>query len=381
MKFHWKPVAVLALFLPLFRKLNYLFGAWQYSPLDQQDFIFWLLALAAAGLFLGWEYRRPEKKTASAPDYYGFIMLAAAVALLAASALKHINTAWLAGSLLFIAGGCWIIWGWRVVWYLFPAFFIAALGLPSTTYWTSFLFRNCLGNVSGLTIKLFFAASALAWLALCLRYPKKIFIRPEPFFFRAGLAAFAVSYVQTAEPPPRGVPLHLALKPAASGWLGETVRLSPLDASIKGKNVIRRYVYYSAANTRIGILFVQLRNDLHEIHPAALCLATARWKICSTTRKLLKTRFGILSVTEIVAEKQKRRILFFSWYSSEYFSTGSFISFRKSWHFNETWCIYQLATPIVTTVSDAECTLLDFLKTFGTLVLNDAMIDHRFKPD
>lgn len=367
MKSRWKLIFTLALFIPFFYNLAYMFGAWQYSPLDRNDFVFWLLALAAAGVFLLRVRKIFDRKELRALDYYGLLMLTAAVMVLVFGSVKDINTVYLAGGLLFIASGCWVLWGWRVFWLLCPVFFIAALGLPSTSYWTNFLFRNYLQNFSGFSIKLFFAVLALLWFAVTLYRPRKIFIRPEPFFFCFGLLVFIFGYVQTAGPSHRGDPIYLEIKPGAANWLGEKLALSDLDESLQGKNVNLRYVHYSKANVRVGSLFTELRNDLHQIHPTALCLATARWKIISNKWVFLETGCGTLSASRIVAEKDGERSLFFSWYTNNSFSTGSFISFRKSWHFNESWYIYQIMTPVIKDEAAAEAILLDFINAFAAV--------------
>jgi hypothetical protein len=365
MKLYWKLIITLVSFIPFFYKLNYLFDAWQYSPLDQNDFVFWLAALFLTGfLLLIWNYKKSGKEPVKGPDYYGFFMLGAAAALLAASLLKDINSTFLAGSLLFIAGVCWILWGWRVLWMLFPVFFIAALGLPSTTYWTSFIFRNFIQGISGFSIKLGFAAAAVIWLGLCLCF-KKIFIRPEPFFFCLAIFIFILGYIQVSGPAPHGTPIRLLIKPKAADWLGENLPLSDLDESIQGRNISRRYLHFASSNIDVGTLAVELRNDLHGIHPTALCLATARWKIISNTQELLKTKQGILSAVKIIAERNGKRALFLAWYTNDSFSTGSFISFRKAWHYNETWYIYQITTPVITNEAEAEKILLSFINTFA----------------
>ena len=369
MKLTWKLAATLILFIPFFCKLNYMFGAWQYSPLDQKDYIFWLIALVATGCFLFWNYKTSDGKGVKKIDYYGFLMLGAAVIVLVLSLIKDINTVYLAGSLLFIAGGCWIVWGWRVLWFLCPVFFIAALGLPSTSYWISFLFRNYIQNMPGFITKLCFAIAALAWFVISLRYSKKIFIRPEPLFFCLILVMFGFGFMQVSTPAPKGVPVRLTIKPDVANWLGVDMPLSRLDASFSGENLTSRYVHYSNSNNRVASLVVELRNDLHQIHPTALCLSTAYWKIISHTRELLQTKLGLLSATKIVAEKNNRRVLFLAWYTNDFFSTASFILFRKSWHFNETWYIYQLTTPIVTTEAEANKILLNFINTFATIDL------------
>ena len=365
MKLYWKSIITLALFIPFFYKLNYMFDAWQYSPLDQKDFIFWLAALLLAGCFLVWEYRKSSRESAKGLDYYGVFMLGGATAILAASLIKDINSVFLAGSLLFIAGGCWIIWGWRVLWMLFPVFFIAALGLPSTSYWISFLFRNFIQNMSGFSIKLCFAAVAAVWFGLCAYFPRKIFIRPEPFFFCLAIFIFILGYIQVSGPAPHGAQIRLSIKPKASEWLGEDIPLSDLDESIQGKNISHRYLHFSNSNIDVGTLAVELRNDLHGIHPTALCLSTARWKIILNTQELLKTKSGVLSAAKIIAERNGKRALFLSWYTNNSFSTGSFISFRRSWHYNETWYIYQITTPIINNEADAEKILLNFINTFA----------------
>jgi len=364
MKFYWKLIITMISFIPFFYKLNYLFDAWQYSPLDQNDFIFWLAALFLTGCFLIWNYKKSSRETKGF-DYYGFFMLGVAAAMLAASLIKDINSAFLASSLLFIAGGCWIVWGWRILWILLPVFFIAALGLPSTTYWISFIFKDFIQSVSGFSIKLGFAAAATIWFGLCLAFPKKIFIRPEPFFFCLAIFVFVLGYIQVSGPAPHGSPIRLSIKPKAADWLGEDIPLSDLDESIQGQNISHRYLHFSSSNIDVGTLAVQLRNDLHEIHPTALCLATARWKIISNTQELLKTKQGVLSVVKIIAERDSKRSLFLAWYTNVSFSTGSFIAFRKSWHYNETWYIYQITTPIITNEADAEKTLLNFINTFA----------------
>lgn len=364
MKLYWKLIITLVSFIPFFYKLGYLFDAWQYSPLDQKDYIFWMAALFLTACLLVWNYKKSSREPEGL-DYYGFFMLGAAAALLAASFMKDINSAFLAGSLLFVAGGCWVVWGWRTLWMLFPVFFIAGLGLPSTTYWISFLFRDIVQGVSGFSIKLCFASVAAIWFALCLCFPKKIFIRPEPFFFCLAIFIFVIGYIQVSGPAPHGAPIRLSIKPGAANWLGENLPLSDLDESIQGKNISRRYLHFSRSNIDVGTLSVELRNDLHGVHPTALCLATARWEIVSNTQELLKTRYGILSAVKIVAERNGKRALFLAWYTNDSFSTGSFISFRKSWHYNETWYIYQITTPIITNETDAEKALLNFINTFA----------------
>jgi hypothetical protein len=363
----WKSLLTLALFIPLFCNLGYMFGAWQYSPLDQKDFIFWLLALAAAGIFLARAGKISDEKPAKDLDYYGFLLLGVSVLILIFGFIKDINTVYLAGGLLFIACGCWILWGWRVFWLLCPVFFIAALGLPSTTYWTSFLFRNYFQNFSGVSIKLFFAGLALLWFAATLYRPRKIFVRPEPFFFCLGLLVFIFGYAQSSGPAPRGAPIRLEIRPEAAGWLGEKLALSDLDESWQGQNINRRYVHYSKTNIYVGSLYTELRNDLHQIHPTALCLATARWKIISNKSVFLKTNCGTLSAARVVAEKDGERSLFISWFTNDSFSTGSFIFFRKSWHFNESWYIYQIMTPVCDDEATAEAVLLNFINTFATV--------------
>ncbi len=364
MKFHWKSVFTLTLFIPFFYKLNYMFDAWQYSPLDQKDFIFWLTALFLTGCLFAWKHKKSGIKSITGLDYYGFFMLGAAIAILAASLIKDINSAFLAGSLLFIAGGCWIMWGWRILWLLLPVFFIAALGLPSTTYWISFLFRDFIQDMSGLSIKLCLTIAAATWFTLCLCF-KKILIRPEPFFFCLAIFIFVLGYIQVSGPEPHGAPIRLSIKLKASDWLGENIPLSDLDESIQGKNISHRYLHFSSSNIDIGTLTVELRNDLHEIHPTALCLLTARWKIILNSQELLKTKQGILSAAKIIAERNGKRALFMSWYTNDSFSTGSFISFRRSWHYNESWHIYQITTPIISSEAEAEKAMLSFINTFA----------------
>ncbi|MFA7184599.1 MAG: hypothetical protein WC082_06900, partial [Victivallales bacterium] len=233
MKARWKLLLTLVLFIPFFHNLAYMFGAWQYSPLDRNDFVFWLLALAAVAAFLLRIKKIPDEKPEKSLDYRGLLMLAVSSAILIFALLKDINTIYLAGGLLLIASGCWILWGWRVFWLLSPVFFIAALGLPSTSYWTSFLFRNYVQNYSGFSIKSFFAAIALLWFVVTLYRPRKIFIRPEPFFFCWGLFIFIFGYVQASGPTPRGAPVCLEIRPGAAGWLGENLPLSDLDESLQ----------------------------------------------------------------------------------------------------------------------------------------------------
>jgi hypothetical protein len=364
MKFHWKSLSTLLLFIPFLFRVGYMFGAWQYSPLDSTDYVFWIIAVFMLSIFLFWGYKNCEK-LCSKPDFYGLIMLIAGLVVIVFSLAKDINTVYLGGSLLFIAGGCWLLWGWRVLWFLLPVFFIAGLGLPSTSYWISFLLRDVIQNLSGFYIKLVIAAAAFIWFILCLWQPGKLRMRPEPFFFCMGVAVFIFGYVQGSEPAARGGAICLAIKPAGGQWLGEEQMLSPFDDTFQGQNITRRYVHYSKSNICIGTLAIKLRNDLHQIHPAALCLSTGGWKILSNRHVKVKTKAGILSAARIVASKGGRRAMFFTWFTNDIFSTGSFISFRRAWHYNETWYIYQVTTPVLSSDDETAKILMDFINTFA----------------
>ena len=367
MKFHWKIAATLILLFPLFFRLKYMFGAWKYSPLDSKDYIFWIIALASTVAVVLWEYRRKWQDSSKGWNLFGLIILGGSLVIMAGGLYKDINTLYLAGALAFIAGGCWLIWGWRILWFLLPTFFIAALGLPSTTYWTSFVFRSFINNNYGFEIKLAFAGAAVLWMIICMLFPKKLLFKPEPLFFVAGLVIFAFGYVQSSGPAPKGKPINLKIISEKNNWLGEELTLTKLDAIIRGRNQARRYVHFSQDGKQVGTLVVLLRNDLHGVHPAALCLSTAKWKVLSTEKELIKTKLGTLSANVIIAEKGGKRFVFFSWYTNDLFSTGSFIFFRKSWHYNETWKIYQITTPIMSTVENAKTTLIDFVNTFEAL--------------
>ena len=365
MKFHWKFLSTLLLFVPLLFRVDYMLGAWQYSPLDSMDYIFWILAVFMLSIFLSWGYKNSDK-LCSKPDYYGSLMVLAALIVIVFSLLKDINTIYLGGSLLFIAGGCWLLWGWRVLWFLLPVFFVAGLGLPSTSYWISFLFRDVIQNLSGFSIKLVMAAAASIWFLLNLCLFRKLRIRPEPFFFCMGVAVFVFGYLQSSGPAARGGAVCLAIKPSGGVWLGEEQMLSPLDDTFQGENITRRYVHYSKSNICVGTLAIKLRNDLHQIHPAALCLSTGGWTILSNRHVKIKTKAGVLSAARIVASKNGRRAMFFTWFTNDAFSTGSFISFRRAWHYNETWYVYQVTTPVLSNDDETAKVLMNFINTFAS---------------
>ena len=365
MKFHWKFLSTLLLFIPFLFRVGYMLGAWQYSPLDSMDYVFWILAIFILSIFIIWKHKNSEKHC-SKLDYHALLLLFAAMIVIVFSLSKDINTVYLGGCLLFIAGGCWLLWGWRELWFLLPVFFIAGLGLPSTSYWVSFLFRDVAQNPSGFSIKLVMAVTALIWFILCLWQPRKLYMRSEPFFFCTGVAILIFGYTQSSTPAVRGEPICLAIKPAGGVWLGEEQMLSPLDDTFQGQNITHRYVHYSKTNICVGTLAIKLRNDLHQIHPAALCLSTGGWKILSNRHVKVKTKAGILSAARIIASKAGKRAMFFAWFTNDVFSTGSFISFRRAWHYNESWYVYQVTTPVLSSDNETAKVLINFINTFAS---------------
>jgi hypothetical protein len=151
---------------------------------------------------------------------------------------------------------------------------------------------------------------------------------------------------------------------AKGSWLGEKLKLSPLDDTFQEQNKISRYIHYSKSNVCVSTLVIELRNDLHQIHPAALCLSTGNWEIISNSQVKIKTRNGLLSAARILAIRNGQKALFFTWFTNDIFSTGSFIFFRKTWNFNTFWHIYQVTTPVIENDTNTENILLDFINTF-----------------
>ena len=106
------------------------------------------------------------------------------------------------------------------------------------------------------------------------------------------------------------------------------------------------------------LLAVVLGDDIHRIHPAALCMQSGGWTIESSSQRLLKLPGLSGAVQRLKARYNGMNYLVYVWYADPAFSTGSFPLFRQRWSADGNWQTYQLFTP---DDDDADQRLTDFI--------------------
>jgi hypothetical protein len=361
MKLH-KAAILPFVFIPLLFRANYFIAAWISAPMDRWDPAFWIIAVISGILCF-----KTASKLAAKTDWFGIFAILAGIAMMGLGLAKNINAVYIAGSLLFIASWIWLLWGWKTFFYCLPVFFIAALGCPSTTYWAGFVLRSAagFGFSAGLLVKIILMLAAVTWLLLSSKWQKMILPRQVTIFLLA-LFALAVILFINAKPVSRGTPLMLDISRKQCGdWLGRPQALTYIEKRFYSGSTAERITYFDD-NTYVSVLYLKIGDDVHQIHPAALCLKSDNWIIHEIVPKKIKIKHGSASVSQITTEYSGKKFMLYVWYTSNRFSTGSFTLFRKSWSEKKHWYSFQVITPWAPSKAAAQKRLDTFIRDFSS---------------
>ncbi len=346
-------LAASALLIPSLRRF---YRAWTTSPLDRLDGIFFILAMILIAFLLLFSSRNDAKKQV---DPWAFPLVALFLLGSLFSFYLSLNTVCFWMLLAFLLALIWALWGWHSFWIFLPAGVLAALSAPS-----SGLSTLLPSGVFVFHYKIVAAAGFIAF-SICNRFLDLTPRIPDGLFYLSGLFFLVVSSLMIHDIPSGS---HFELRSDLrkfDTYLGAEEPLSDFDKRFfAGSRAVERRVYWGQGDspTYLSTLKIISGDNVHNIHPATVCLRSAGWTIRMAEPKLLTIRDVRLSLEEILAEKDGKLALYYVWYSDGDISTGSYLKFRRTWRPGRVWHVYQVMTPIVTDLPAAEALLNEYLK-------------------
>lgn len=346
-----KPMLLIVGFVPLLWKLPYMATAWQNSPLDRWDWIFFIL-FALISIML---WPRLKRYSSDNLDLSALFVAVPFLLLFFASFVVDIHLMGIVAAVFFSWSMCWLVLGWRSAYLIFPAYGILALGGTSTTYWLTHFFE-----IAGLLIKIIVVLLLAIWLLTTLIF--KFQPRKNSFCFCiVALLVILFSPKQLNTLQYQGAPFIPEFSSLQFGdFLGRKQPITEADQRFFADSKLEKY-QFASDTAALGILAVHCGKDVHQIHPASHCLQAGGWHIDSEYMREVNISGRLFQITEISARKQGYSMLIWCWYSNHDFSTGSFIGFRRHWSRNIDWFTWQISTPIVDSEDESRQVLTNFL--------------------
>ena len=331
-------LGMLAACIPYACKLPYITTAWKESPLDSNDWIFLLMGFVTLGIAL-FGIRRKEVHQ----DWTGLLLMGVFAMMYLLGMLKDIHAISIMAGVLIAASATCLFWGWECFVILLPAFVVFCLSVTSTSYWITYLLSPI--GLKSLPVKIFLTVVAIVVAVIQCRVhfiPKK-----QSAIFLCALC-FAFIFV--------GVQKEAHIKSASfipdfSSGLFKSAKgyaLQPSSGDLQffeGSKKLEKYTF-GTDDSVIGVLAIELGTNVHQIHPPTHCLRSQGTTILSEKLQTIEFRFAQITMTEINYQSGPHSMLCWYWYSSQKFSTPSFISFRRHWNSKQEWHSYQITTPI-----------------------------------
>lgn len=338
-------------FFPLLWKLPYMWTAWQNSPLDRWDWVFFILF----SLLVITLWSRLKRDSEPNFDLSALFTAVPFLLLFFGSFMLDNHLVGIVAAISFSWSMCWLTLGWRCGYLIFPAYGILLLGCTSSTYWLGHFFAT-----PGLLIKSIAVVVFVLWLLVNLLFKFKV--RRNSFCFTIvalALILFSVQQLNTLQY--HGAPFLPEFSSLGFGdYLGRAQPITDDDQRFFGNSKLEKY-QFASDTVAIGVLAVHCGKDVHKIHPASHCLTASGWKVDEEYLLEVNLSGGPFQVNEIMAHNQDYPVLIWCWYSNRGFSTGSFIGFRRHWSKNTEWFTWQISTPIVKSEEESRQVLQSFL--------------------
>ncbi len=334
--------------VPLALHVPYLCGAWMSSRLDHWDWIFYIMAVGA-GIYA----QNGEKREKCDP--WALIVLAGNLFLAATTNYHHINALGIMASVGVIWSVVWLNYGWKFAYKVLGAFVIMLLGTPSSTYQLSLLFMCSVAVAMG--IKFAMMIGCFAWI-----FANKKFawvIKKGSLFFVSACMVTLFVLIHTEELYFTGESFVPKFVLHNGEFYGRILEVDENTRRFFASSDAKLYRYNFGDND-ISVLAVKCGENIHEIHPASHCLRTSSWRV--DMEKIFYLQDD-LAVTEIEAQRGETRILVWVWYSSDDFSTPSFLGFRRHFSPNGDYYTFQISTPIFGDVEKSRSVLLKFVQS------------------
>lgn len=352
--------------LPMICFLPFLLNIWKNSPLDRFDGIFIIMAILCLFIFLkrikGWclDY-----------SYKGIIPIIMALLIIVLGYKTSTHLLMYVGALTLIWSMLFLLWGERMFIGISPLFLLFMFAVPSSTYWVEYFAQSNTGisYFSGLQIKLFVAFIILAYFVF-----SKNKIALNTFFFIGGLLLLSGLLFLNMTPPKFGHPLPITQTKVNFGnWLGIEKQPTPQEESFFKDCLLKKLVFFKG-KIPIYLLSIQLGNHVNAIHPSEICLKSAGNIILSSKEEQCLIGKTQLAYQKIIFRNKNYHFLLYTWYTSNRFSTGNFIIFRRAWKQQTLWNTYQLMTPI-RDVTSGEKDAENILKSFLTSVVENSPLE------
>jgi len=349
----WKILVIMLLSIPFLARVKYLYDAWQQSPLDQKDWIFFVLPLLLIAIH-NQKIAEVEKRV----DHTGWIFIGLSGSAYILAQFKAINALQIAFGLLLIFSGIYLVYGRKCFVRMAPLLAIALLGLPSSTYWVEYFFRDIvlMFSLNGFILKLIFSLI----FALYFIFVNHI-VRLQTLFLWTAVTIISGVLLFHKTLPQYGDPLLPQINESSNDFLMYQQPLSDVDKRFFDDNQAERFIFMSDNAPNIDLLTVKVTGKPNDIHPAELCLKTAGNQILSFREITFALDAGVLSCQEIITEINRQQFLMYAWYDSPKYSTGNFLAFRQSWRPGEIWYSTQIIMPINGDFKDTESKLRRFL--------------------
>ena len=341
-----KIILMLCSVIPLVLQTPYLISAWRSSRLDQWDWIYYLLALAA----MLWAF---SKEKIGKYDWQACFLLIPMIVLTFTQAFHHVNALAVASSVGCIFAAVWAIGSWRLACRILPAAVILLMGTPSSSYAVSLLFMAPVW-LAWLT-KFALAMICFVWIWLNKRFDLQI--RKGTLFFTAAVAICSLLLMHSKEIYFAGRSFIPEFNSNIKGYWGRSIDPDENTKRFFATSTVKQF-RYAQNDVDISVLAVKCGSDIHEIHPASHCLRTSYWTVHSERTLYL---LSDLAVTEIEAQKGPNRMLVWVWYSSNDFSTPGFLGFRRHFRSSRDHYTYQISVPIYKNAGQSRIALRQFV--------------------
>ena len=343
-----KVILLILSVVPLACQIPYFIQAWTGSRLDHWDWIYYLLGIGAIIWAL---YNQKLGKL----DWRGIVLLLIMLFLTFSKSYHQINALSIAAGVGVIFAAAWSIGSWMFAYALLPAMLILLMGTPSSSYHISLLLNSPVWVAW--SVKLLFAMGCLAWIWGNRKF--KWQIKPETLFFVAAVLATVLLLMHTRELYFTGKAFTPDFPVKAGEFFGRSIEPDNNTKRFFATSTVRQYRYIKD-NYEISVLAVKCGKNIHEIHPASHCLRTSLWTVKDEKLHYLQDNFA---VTQIDAQKGSSRYLVWVWFSSEEFSTPSFLGFRRQFKVKGNYFTYQISVPVYENTEKSQAVLLDFVKS------------------
>ena len=354
----WKILCCALALLPFACELPYIFHAMGVSPAERWNWCFGILALVLLSIGCAVFCVKDSLHYIQMRSFWRFASLLPPLLLLLFGAFRHIHLAFLIGGILLPYALAACLFGGKMALLLLPGCGMMALFCPSVG-----IILSTIVPLGGILLKSILAA-LLAVLLPCIAFFRLPRLKLEAFAFAALVLMIAGAYALHGHASSRRHPL----KPAFDSLLSEHFKgvqdtVSAADRQFFGDSNINRFTFIDQKNNAIQVLSVSRIDNIHQIHPTTYCLRVNGYNILKEHILHIpkENDAQAMDMQELVAERNGERHIFWQWYSSQKYSTASFLLFRAAYSPAQNWSVYILTMPVASNIDETRRTLRTFI--------------------